>query len=276
MEQHFQSKRPEYTGENRCLPCTTVNSIIAVLIAAGVTLVNPFIGISVLVVEAVLIYYRGYLIPGTPELTKRYMPAWALKLFGKTPVEEHAQPTSPNQEPSTDAGQLDPIEVLEEIGVATETEDGTDLTLTSSFQNRLDRQDITTPTEDAGKIFTELFGSVTIEDTDATFHLTHSDRGIILTWPSHAAMLGDAKIAQALTETDTHFTERDEMNQLQLIQSTRTLLETCPACNGSLSFSQEERETCCQTYTASVLSCDACDSTFLEVNESTIDDAATA
>lgn len=276
MEYYFRFKRPEYTGENRCLPCTTVNSAIALVIAAGLALVNPILGTVVLIFEAELIYYRGYLIPGTPELTKQYMPAWALKFFGKTPVKEQSRSVSPNQEPATGADQLNPIEVLAETDVATETLDGTDITLTSSFQNRLDQQELTAPIEDAGEVFTELFGSVTIEDTDASIRLTRPNRGVILRWPSHAAMLGDAKIAQALTETDAQFTERDEINQLQLIQSTRTLLETCPACDGSLSFSQEKRETCCQTYTASVLSCNDCDSTFLEVNKSALDNAATA
>ncbi|GGN10285.1 hypothetical protein GCM10009021_07600 [Halarchaeum nitratireducens] len=244
---------------------------------AGLAAIDPILAIVVLTFEGLLIYYRGYLIPGTPELTKRYMPAWMLKLFGKTPVEERLLTHTQHEEPAIDADQLDPIVVLAEAGVATETADGTDVTLTSSFQNRLNQQEFAAPTEDAEEIFTELFDSVTIEDTDASIHhLTRSGGRVILTWPSHAAMLGDAKIAQALAETDTQFTERDEMNQLQLVQSTRTLLETCPACNGSLSFSQEERETCCQTYTAGVLSCDACDSTFLEVNESALDDAATA
>lgn len=64
---------------------------------------------------------RGYLIPGTPELTKRYIPAWALKLFGRTPVEERPLPDSPNQKPATDADQLDPIEVLAGTGVPAAT-----------------------------------------------------------------------------------------------------------------------------------------------------------
>jgi len=276
MVQQFRFRQPQYTGEDRCLPCTTINLIMAVLIAGGVALINPFIGIGVLVVETVLIYYRGYLIPGTPELTKRYMPAWALKLFGKTPVEEQAQSASSAQEQSTDASELNPIDVLTAIGVATETEDQADITLTTTFENLLNQQDFADPTADAEAIFTKFFGDVTIEDTDTSVHLTRSDQGIIMNWPSHAAMIGDARIAQALAETDTQFTKRDEINQLQLIQSARTLLENCPVCDGSLSFSQEERETCCQTYTATVLSCDACDSTLLEINESTITDAATA
>ncbi|MFC6975122.1 hypothetical protein ACFQL1_11345 [Halomicroarcula sp. GCM10025709] len=74
---------PEYTGENRCLPCTIVNSAIAVALAGAVGVgiavaTTPVLaGVAaalVLAVSALSIWLRGYLVPGTPELTKRYMP----------------------------------------------------------------------------------------------------------------------------------------------------------------------------------------------------------
>ena len=74
-------KQPEYTGENRCLPCTVVNTIIAlvlsVAVVAGVARVaNPAAGLAAGVVllgcSLGAIYLRGYLVPGTPELTKQY------------------------------------------------------------------------------------------------------------------------------------------------------------------------------------------------------------
>lgn len=81
-------KNPEYTGENRCIPCTVVNALIAVAVSGLAALAVPPLGPVVLAVSALLIYFRGYLVPGTPELTKRYLPARVLRAFGKNPVAE--------------------------------------------------------------------------------------------------------------------------------------------------------------------------------------------
>lgn len=81
-------KNPEYTGENRCVPCTVVNALIAVAVSGLAALALPPLGLVVLAVSALLIYFRGYLVPGTPELTKRYLPARVLTAFGKNPVAE--------------------------------------------------------------------------------------------------------------------------------------------------------------------------------------------
>ena len=70
-------RQPEYTGENRCWPCTTVNSLIALGVAAVVgagvfTLADATLALvatlTVLALSAVSIWLRGYLVPGTPGL----------------------------------------------------------------------------------------------------------------------------------------------------------------------------------------------------------------
>ena len=77
-------RRPEYTGENRCLPCTVVNVCLTVVAAAAATVaLGPPGGLAVLAVGLGAIYFRGYLVPGTPTLTVRYFPPWLLELFGK-------------------------------------------------------------------------------------------------------------------------------------------------------------------------------------------------
>ena len=78
-------RQPAYTGENRCLPCTVLNVAIAFL---ATVLAAPLGPVAVAVVFAASmgsIYFRGYLIPGTPTLTKRYLPAPVLEAFGKEP-----------------------------------------------------------------------------------------------------------------------------------------------------------------------------------------------
>jgi len=77
-------EQPEYTGENRCPPCTLVNVLIAAGVAALVGRRSRALGLFTFAASAALIYLRGYLVPGTPELTKRYLPRPVLALFDKT------------------------------------------------------------------------------------------------------------------------------------------------------------------------------------------------
>lgn len=88
-------RRPEYTGENRCLPCTVINLAIAVAAAVLTGVLFAGLGVStagrvvagglVLIGSVAAVYLRGYLVPGTPTLTKRYLPRPVLRLFGKAP-----------------------------------------------------------------------------------------------------------------------------------------------------------------------------------------------
>ncbi|XVH33062.1 hypothetical protein ACNS7O_15890 (plasmid) [Haloferacaceae archaeon DSL9] len=76
-------REPEYTGKNRCEPCTISNvGIAAVLGFLAARKSKPF-GMFVACASALLIYLRGYLIPGTPALTQRYLPQRVLRWFGK-------------------------------------------------------------------------------------------------------------------------------------------------------------------------------------------------
>lgn len=78
-------RKPEYTGTNRCVPCTVVNAAIAVAITLAAALLGPVTALVVFVGSFASIYLRGYLVPGTPELTERYLPGRVLALFGKPP-----------------------------------------------------------------------------------------------------------------------------------------------------------------------------------------------
>ncbi|MFW6382462.1 MAG: hypothetical protein ACOCZD_00305 [Haloferacaceae archaeon] len=78
-------REPEYTGANRCIPCTVLNGILAVALTAAAAVFGPVAAAVVLVASLGSIYYRGYLVPGTPELTKRYLPDRVLRVFGKAP-----------------------------------------------------------------------------------------------------------------------------------------------------------------------------------------------
>ncbi len=102
-------RRPEYTGDNRCLPCTVVNVLIATVLGAIVSKRSKVGGAVVVAVSLASIYLRGYLVPGTPELTKRYLPPAVLRWFGKEPDVEVATGLGASP-PSTDGDSRDVAE----------------------------------------------------------------------------------------------------------------------------------------------------------------------
>ena len=79
-------RQPEYTGENRCVPCTIANFAITAVFAAAVALVSVPLSLGFVVAALGSIWLRGYLVPKTPELTKRYFPEWLLAKFDKEPM----------------------------------------------------------------------------------------------------------------------------------------------------------------------------------------------
>lgn len=95
-------KNQSYTGENRCLPCTVVNVVLAAALGLGLGVVAPPVGAAAFLVGLGSIYFRGYLVPGTPELTKRYFPDWLLAKFDK--VDEPPVDTGPGPSAKQAAG----------------------------------------------------------------------------------------------------------------------------------------------------------------------------
>ncbi|ELY55555.1 hypothetical protein [Natronolimnohabitans innermongolicus] len=83
-------KQPEYTGENRCEPCTILNLAIAAIVGSLIARKTKLGGLLAVGFSIALIYLRGYLVPGTPTLTKRYLPPAVLRWFGKEPEPELA------------------------------------------------------------------------------------------------------------------------------------------------------------------------------------------
>lgn len=71
--------RPEYTGRNRCWPCTAVNVTLVGLVGAAAAVVGDWtIGTVVVGTGLVLVWRRGYVVPYTP----RFAPRLARRLPG--------------------------------------------------------------------------------------------------------------------------------------------------------------------------------------------------
>jgi len=65
-------RRPEFTGDQRCWPCTVVNGAVVLVAAAAVAaVVHPAVGALAGVAGALAIWLRGYVVPGTPRFAPR-------------------------------------------------------------------------------------------------------------------------------------------------------------------------------------------------------------
>lgn len=127
--------RPEYTGENRCWPCTVLNLAILAVLGAVLFLVDRLLALAVVVVGALLVSLRGYLLPGTPRIAPRLVDPLPVDFGHGTPDAAGSLGDSAGEPADGDAGadhtpeQL--LAALVEAGVL--VAEGQDLSLAESF-----------------------------------------------------------------------------------------------------------------------------------------------
>lgn len=267
-------KDPNYTGENRCLPCTAVNLVIAFVLALGVeiaaiaadagTVALPF-AVAVFALGVAAIYFRGYLVPGTPTLTKRYMPAWALSAFGKEKQVEGLRSPDQQAEP---VEEIDVETVLLDAGALRERVDGEDLVLTDEFQRALDEQIDVVRDDDASRerlldVLDVDRGEVQFEEYGDAFRVRHDGRPVG-TWESRPAFLADVAAAELLQERVDLWERLQVQQRGQLLNGLRLFLTTCPGCGGDLAFGMDTVESCCSTRDVAAVTCEDCDARLFE------------
>lgn len=268
-------RQPEYVGENRCLPCTVVNLVIAlvaaVAIGGGATAVGgpPLIALSaggvVLVGSVVAVYLRGYLVPGTPTMTKRYLPVWLLRLFGKAP--------EPDRD---DAGNVDVEAVLIDAGVLEECADRNDLCLTDSFETAWHARIDAIETEDPGleRLLKRGELEASVGRADVTFeergdaYVASAEGRRIAQWASREAYLADVAAAAVLGEWYAGWHAMGFHERTEVAGSLRLWLDRCPECGGPVEMGQETVSSCCHERQVLASSCDACGSRLFEANVS--------
>lgn len=269
VDQLERYRNPAYTGENRCIPCTAVNSVIGLLlsvaaagvgIAAGSATIGAVAGLVVLLVSAASIYLKGYLVPGTPTLTKRYFPERVLAAFDKaeTPA-------------TTDRESIEEIDIeqyLVEAGTLEPCQNGADLCLTDEFRRSWDEQIETVRESDVGRdrllsVLDISAEEVTFEDHGEAFR-AKIDGQYVGTWESRAAFLADIAAADLLAEWVDDWNALTVGVRGQLLNGLRLFLITCPECGGELAFGTDTVESCCTTREVAAVSCDACETRVFE------------
>jgi hypothetical protein len=251
-------RQPEYTGENRCVPCTVTNLAIAAVVAAGLALLSLPLAAAFAVVGVASVWLRGYLVPGTPELTKRYFPDWLLAKFDKRPEPEPI----PDEE-------FDPERVLLDAGVVEPCEGVDDLCLTDEFDAAWSRrmEDLA----DGDALRAELADQLELETDGVTFEsfgdafVARDGDARVGQWESRAALLADLAAAKELPDRVDDWERLSSRARSQLLGGLRVFVETCPTCGGPVAADTETVESCCRSTTVVGVACDDCGDRLLEV-----------
>lgn len=278
-------RQPEYTGANRCAPCTVLNVAIGVGVAALVAaLVHPAVGAAALAVALVAIYLRGYLVPRTPELTKRYLPRSVLRAFGKEPPAPGATGVSSGHDraAATDASsdddrisEVDPERALATAGVLRECPDEDDVCLTEGFREawwehiRAARDDEDTMREyvaDVVEFDPDRLVFVKDDVADILAVRVDDENGEELGfWMSTGAFLADVAAAQTVSQRHPDWDDFDVDARNSVLTSLRIFIDSCPECEGAVAVGEEEVESCCWSGEATVARCTECDAQYFEV-----------
>jgi len=261
-------RRPEYTGTNRCVPCTVLNVAIAVVLSGVVAVLVPPVGIALLVASLLSIYLRGYLVPGTPTLTKRYLPASIRDRFDDHETDDQEWETLEKVADHRENA-VDPETFRTENGVvAFADEHDDDGRLTDDFAAVYERKlgvyrDATDERAALGDLFDADPDAVAFEDRD--YPAIDIDKRI-RKWPSEAALLADLAFDAALREHASDWTDVPVEQRGTIRKGLRAFIETCPACGGDLTSSPETVESCCGIHQVIAVSCSDCGDRLQEID----------
>lgn len=278
-------RQPEYTGENRCEPCTILNLVLAALLGSVVARRSRLGGWVAVVVSVGLIYLRGYLVPGTPTLTKRHLPPAVLRWFGKEPeletrsglgdgttgstdgtTESTDGTTGPSRETSAASeetvGAIDPHDYLLAEGVVEPCEDRDDLCLVDGFRTAWNDEiaDLADDEVDTSEMVSILgietdAAECEIEQYGDAWRVV-ADSRTLGQWPSRGAFLADVGAAHVLDEWSEQWGDLPPTQRGPVLNGLRLFLDQCPDGTGPVSMNQETVESCCSSHQVLTVSCD--------------------
>jgi hypothetical protein len=251
----FRVRRPEYTGPNRCLPCTAVNLALAAAGTAAVALLSPPAALVAGVLSLTLVYLRGYLVPGTPELTKRYLPERTLAWFGKA---DSPAPTS----------DVDPGVVLAAADVLVEEPGGADVTLDRAFVAAWTDRTAAVAAGDAAAAL-----AAQLDTAGPDLAVTRAGEGLVATvhgrqvgaWESPVAFQADVAAMGLLAQRVPAWDRLGADARSEATGALRLLADTCPSCGGATALEEGTVESCCGSYPVVAVRCDGCHARLVEL-----------
>lgn len=268
MKQIYNRIRlPEYTGENRCIPCTVINLVIAAVVSGLIGLISVPGAVASFAIFAGIIYVRGYLVPGTPTLTKRYFPDRVLQWFDKEPRPRYTV----NADVEDD---LDIEAVLIGAGALEESANPGDLMVTPTFKEKwhsqIDQLDETIIKETLADVLDVSETQLSMEEYSKVYALI-VDGVQIGRWESEAAFRGDIAAGIVLEERIEGWNDLTVEQQTGLMRGLRVFLEQCPDCGGPVAMTEETVESCCSSKEVLVSTCQKCGARLFEINAARVE-----
>ncbi|MFC7202122.1 hypothetical protein ACFQJC_01235 [Haloferax namakaokahaiae] len=256
-------KRPEYTGQNRCLPCTVVNSVIVLVVALALGIFSPFVGLVVLVGGALAVYLRGYVVPGTPEFAPQLVAAVGLShVFGHDDEGELRE----SESLTADVNPEVMLSTLLDAGVLYEEEDG--LYLADHVREDWEETMATLRKADDEELADTVSTAVPFDaEVSPQFDGIGIDGPDMSVWMSRAQAIADVATIFALSEQGVPASIR-----LAATEPMRMFVEVCPDCGGPVE--ETTVRNCCggtaglyDSPEHAVLACSECDAVVYELDE---------
>ncbi|MDB2265386.1 MULTISPECIES: hypothetical protein [Halorubrum] len=271
--------QPEYTGENRCGPCTALNLVMAIFFSLVLGQISRAAGFSFFTISLTLIYLRGYLVPGTPTLTKRYLPSTVLRWFGKEPKIDtrsglnsaSAISTNGSSKPTTEPSNKKTIDSIEEFnvhdyylteGILEPCDDHDDLCLVDEFRMAWNDEMVKLAARDlnANNVVSTLGIKINAESCEIQQYEDEwslvADTQTIGRWPSQKALIADIGASRVLDRWSKSWDELQPVHKGQILNSLRLFLNQCPGTDKSVNVTQETVESCCSSHDIVKVSCD--------------------
>jgi hypothetical protein len=215
------------------------------------------IAVAILGLGWLTIYWRGYLVPGTPTLTRQYFPDSVLAWF---------KSSRPTRHQTT----VDVEAVLRSAGAIEPCRNGTDLCITGDFSelwNReIERVQEGSAMETLGAMLDISPERMTTHEYGNAFTISLDDeaRKQIGQWESEAAFRADVAGARVLERRSSDWQRLDAVERGSVLGGLRLFLDNCPACSGPVSLDQETVESCCSSHEVVALACEDCGSRLFE------------
>ena len=272
METRYPSiRRPEYTGERRCWPCTVTNVAILGLACGLVLLISRSGALLLALAGGVMIWLRGYLVPYTPRLAPRLL-EWLPVGANEPPPVGDAERTASSLASATGAGPTTErgaalTTALVDAGVL-ETDSYRDrLFLAESFRTRWMRECRTVRTFEADELENAVVsatdGGVDVEVLDAAEGV---EPWIGVTspgtesWVPHAIAIAEMGAVRAMAALAPEISPDDRFTAAGPL---RAFLDVCPRCDGRVV--ETTPTACCgsvrdrQSLPESIRACTECD-----------------
>ena len=252
-------QQSEYTGANRCSICTVINIVLGITLSIFISIASLPAGTVSLGLFAAIIYLRGYLIPGTPAITKRYFPDQVHQFLNN-----HSSPKT-----ATPA-QVRPKVVLQRAGVIEPCRRKNDLCMTDQFRIAWEEatESLRGIEPDCGQFATLLNideDKLNIEGQNGGY-AAMSGGEVIGRWESQAAVLADLATEY---ELQTRYPEWENLSgqaRGYVLRGARLFVNTCPSCGGSMSTNEETLESCCGLAEVTTVKCCDCGTKLLEMS----------